>query len=100
MNGKNIVISCCAALFSVCGAVAQQRLPLSQAECREMALLHSEGLQQADNRLRQAELDSEIATAAYLPKIDGSATGAYMLPDMDMMGMELRMRGTIWRVSA
>ena len=94
MNGKNIVISCCAALFSVCGAVAQQRLPLSQAECREMALLHSEGLQQADNRLRQAELDSEIATAAYLPKIDGSATGAYMLPDMDMMGMELRMRGT------
>ena len=59
-----------------------------------MALLHSEGLQQADNRLRQAELDSEIATAAYLPKIDGSATGAYMLPDMDMMGMELRMRGT------
>ncbi|EKC55371.1 hypothetical protein LEA_15386, partial [human gut metagenome] len=55
---------------------------------------HSEELQQAENRLEQARLDRQIAATAALPKIEGSATGAYMLPDMDMMGMDLRMRGT------
>lgn len=59
-----------------------------------MALAHNEALQQADNILRQAELDRQIAKTAFLPKFDASAVGAYMLPDMDMMGMELRMRGT------
>lgn len=59
-----------------------------------MALVHNEALQQADNALRQAELDREIAKTAFLPKFDASAAGAYMLPDMDMMGMEMRMRGT------
>lgn len=59
-----------------------------------MALSHSEELQQADNALRQAELDRQIAKTAFLPKFDASAVGAYMLPDMDMLGMEMRMRGT------
>lgn len=75
------------------GVMAQSRLELSQARCREMALSQSEELQQADNRLRQAELDRKIAMTAYLPKVEGSATGAYVLPDLDMMGMEMRMRG-------
>lgn len=70
-----------------------QPLLLSHAQCREMALSHSEELEQADIRLRQAELDNRIATTAYLPKIEGSATGAYVFPDIDMMGMDLRMRG-------
>lgn len=83
-----------AALLSGLGARAQQTLPLSLAECRERALAHSEELQQAENRLEQARLDRQIAATAALPKIEGSATGAYMLPDMDMMGMDLRMRGT------
>lgn len=94
MNKRNIVISCCAVLFSIASVSAQQSLRLSQVECRKMALSHSEELQQADNALRQAELDRKIAKTAFLPKIDASATGAYVLPDMDMMGMELRMRGT------
>ena len=84
----------CAVLFSGVAARAQQPLPLSLAECRERALAHSEELQQADNRLEQARLDRRIASTASLPKIEGSATGAYVLPDIDMMGMELRMRGT------
>lgn len=63
-------------------------------ECRQMALSHSEELQQADNALRQAELDRQIAQKAFLPGVDASAMGAYVLPDMDMMGMKLRMRGT------
>lgn len=45
-------------------------------------------------RSGQAELDRQIAKTAFLPKFDASAVGAYMLPDMDMLGMEMRMRGT------
>ena len=59
-----------------------------------MALSHSEKLQQSENVLRQAELDRKIAKTAFLPGVEGSAMGAYALPDMDMMGMKLRMRGT------
>ncbi|WP_417014661.1 TolC family protein [Alistipes sp.] len=84
----------CVALLSGVAVQAQQPLPLSLAECRERALAHSEELQQADNRLEQARLDRRIASTASLPKIEGSATGAYVLPDIDMMGMEMRMRGT------
>ncbi|MCS2889888.1 TolC family protein [Parabacteroides faecis] len=94
MNKKDIVILCCVALFSVPGVWAQQPLRLSLGECRKMALAHNEALQQADNTLRQAELDRQIAKTAFLPKFDASAVGAYMLPDMDMLGMEMRMRGT------
>lgn len=91
---KHLFISSCAILLSIASVSAQQPLRLTQAECRQMALAHSEELQQADNAVRQAELDRKIAATAYLPKVEGSATGAYILPDMDMMGMELRMRGT------
>lgn len=61
MNKRNIVISCCVSLFSIVSVSAQQPLRLSQVECRKMALSHSEELQQADNKLRQAELDRKIA---------------------------------------
>lgn len=74
-------------------AGAQERLNLSASQCREMALAHNEDLQKADNAVRQAELDKAVAFAGYLPKIDATATGTYMFPDMDMMGMELQMRG-------
>ena len=73
---------------------AQQPMKLSMEQCRDMALTASEELKQADNRLRQAELDDKIAAMARLPKIEGSATGAYVLPDIEMTGMELAMRGT------
>lgn len=68
-------------------------LTLSLAECRRMALAHNEGLQKADNDVRRAELDKAIAFSAYLPKVDAIATGTYLFPDLNMMGMELQMRG-------
>ncbi len=94
MNNKNIAILCCLGLFYTSFATAQQTLHLSQAECRELALAHSEDLQRSGNTLKQAGLDRKIANTAYLPKFEASATGMYMLPDMDMMGMEMQMRGT------
>jgi outer membrane protein TolC len=69
-------------------------MKLSLAECRTMALAASEDLQEADNRVKQAGLDKKIAFTNYLPKLDGNVAGEYMFPDMDMMGVELRMRGT------
>ena len=95
MKKKIIVIfTSCVVLFSIVEVSAQQSLRLSQTDCRKMALAYSEDLQKAGNALKQAELDREIAKTAMLPKFDASAIGAYMFPDMDMMGMELRMRGT------
>lgn len=94
MNFKNIVISCCAILLISASSTAQEQLRLSLTDCRQMALTNSEEMQQANIALQQAKLDRQIAKTAYLPKLDASATGAYILPDMDMMGMKLRMRGT------
>ena len=87
---KKLIILLAAALCVA--AKAQGPLELSLRECREMALAHNEDLQRADNAFRQAELDKKIAFSAYLPKFDATATGTYMT-DMDMMGMELQMRG-------
>lgn len=94
MNIRHICTVIGAALLPFSAIRAQEPLSLTLAECRERALAHSEELQQADNRLEQARLDRQIASTAALPNIEGSATGAYVLPDIDMMGMELRMRGT------
>ena len=95
MNLKRIFALYGLILFTAAsGTMAQPQLSLSLEQCRAMALEHSEELQQADLSVRRAELDNQIATTAYLPKIEGTATGAYVLPDIDMMGMDLRMRGT------
>ena len=72
---------------------AQTALSLSIEQCLEMALQHNEALQQADNELKQAELDKAIAFTAYLTKFEGTATVANVFEDIDMMGMELRMKG-------
>ena len=72
---------------------AQESIKLSLASCREMALSQSESLQQAEHKYQQSQLDNKIATSAFLPKFEASATGTYVFPDMDMMGMDLRMRG-------
>ena len=58
-----------------------------------MALDYNEMLKKADNKVRQAELDKAVAFASYLPKFEGSLTGTYLFPDMDVMGSELQMRG-------
>ena len=72
---------------------AQEAIKLSLASCREMALSQSESLQQAEHKYQQSQLDNKISTSAFLPKFEASATGTYIFPDMDMMGMDLRMRG-------
>ena len=72
---------------------AQETIKLSLVSCRNMALSQSESLQQAEHKYQQSQLDNKIATSAFLPKIEASATGTYIFPDMDMMGMDLRMRG-------
>ncbi len=78
----------------LCTETPAQTLELTPERCREMAVAHSEELRKAGNALQQAELDRKIATTASLPSLEGSAMGAYMLPDFDMMGTELRMRGS------
>ena len=93
-NMKRIYISVILTACTCMTAAAQQRLHLSQQECRRMAVEASEDMEQAENRLRQAELDRKIAATAALPNLSASGTVSYMMPDMDMMGMELLMRGT------
>lgn len=93
MKHLTLYISLVLACLSSAAQTSEPPLRLSLDDCRQMALSHSEDLQRADNAVRQAELDKEIAFAAYLPKFDASLTGTYMYPDMDMMGMKLRMRG-------
>ena len=88
-----IIITCSLLLASTASVMAQQPLRLSQQDCRERAIAHSEDLQQANNAIQQAKLDRKIANTAYLPNLEGSAIGAYVLPDIDVMGSELRMRG-------
>ena len=92
---KKIIISSAAILLCCTALRAQEQEPLmlSQEECRKMALAYNEDMQNADNELRKAKLDKAIAFAAYLPGFDASASGTYIYPDIDMMGMELQMRG-------
>lgn len=87
------IITSVAMLFPI-GAWAQDTLKLSLEECRKMALDYSEDFKKSNNKLQQAELDRKIATTAMLPSFEGSAMGAYALPDMDVMGFELQMRGS------
>jgi len=91
MRNKTVLVIL--AIWGICCAVsAQQRLTLSQQQCRDMALKHNEDLKKADAALQKAELDRQIAFAAYFPKIDGSLTGIY-LSDQDLMGQKLLLRG-------
>ena len=89
---KELIILCIAVVY-VSTLFAQHPLSLSQQQCRQMALDYNEMLKKADNKVRQAELDKAVAFASYLPKFEGSLTGTYLFPDMDVMGAELQMRG-------
>lgn len=76
----------------LCTMAQSDTLCLSLDECRTRALAVNETMQQADNRLRQAELDRRIAFSAYLPSIDGSLTTMYS-KDIDLTGTKLLMHG-------
>lgn len=79
-------VSCC------CAVSAQQTLHLSQQECRELALQHNEDLKKADAAVQKAELDRQIAYAAYLPKLDGSLS-SICLNDQNVMGQTMQLHG-------
>lgn len=68
-------------------------LALSSSECVQMALRHSEAVHRGGNAMLQADLDGKVAATAALPKFDGSATALATLPDMDMGGQTMQMRG-------
>ena len=69
MKIKKLYMAIGVLLLSAAAVRAQQVLPLTLDECRARALAHSEELQQAGNRLEQARLDRQIASAASLASI-------------------------------
>lgn len=71
-----------------------QSIVLSQKECRDMALIHSEDVKISSNHISQAELDHKVARNSFLPQLTGSAVSMYMTPDMDLEGIKLSMKGT------
>lgn len=87
------LLGCLFAINAFSGVYAQDCISLSLQQCRDLALSNSEELQQSDLKLQQSRLDKKIAQTAYFPKLEASGTGTYIFPDMDVMGMELRMRG-------
>lgn len=75
------------------GGLATSAMDLTLKQCREMALTTDESLKIAENELLGARLDKDIAKTAYLPRLGGSATALYSIPDSkigDMMTMQLR----------
>lgn len=74
-------------------AESNDTLRLSHRQCVEMAIKHSQSIQCAENAVRQAEIDREIATRAILPKLDGSASALYLTPDIDMGAQKMQMHG-------
>ena len=74
--------------------VKANSLELSLKNCKEMALQTDEDMRIAQNRVNQSNLDKDIATTAYLPKIDGMGGAFYLTPDPSMAGMmDMQMRG-------
>lgn len=81
-------------ILSITSVSAQEQLLLTLEECRRAAIEYSEDIRKSDNSREQAVLDRKIVTTNALPKIQATATGMYVYPDIDMMGMDLMMRGT------
>lgn len=83
-------------LALLCGlgqTIDAEEIRLSADECRRMAEAASKELKSAEIAVRQAEYDRRIADVQRLPKLEATAMGIYMYPDIDMMGMKSQMRG-------
>ncbi|MDE6717109.1 MAG: TolC family protein [Muribaculaceae bacterium] len=72
---------------------AQSTVHLSADDCGRMAIENNRTITQYKLAARQAQLDVKIADISRLPNVQGMATGMYMVPDMEMMGMKVEMRG-------
>lgn len=83
-------------IFTLCTFISvngAEVLYLSADSCRKMAEDSSRELKSAKLAERQAEYDKKVADISRLPKVEASAMGMYMFPDMDMMGMQTQMHG-------
>lgn len=83
-------------LFSLaCSQIinAGEPLRLTADDCSRLAVENSRKITRQELALRQAELDRKLADISRLPNLQGMATGMYMLPDMEMMGMKMEMHG-------
>lgn len=87
---KRYILMLLTAVATVATALAQT---MSLAECRNEALKFNETMASANNAVRQAELDRQIAFTNYLPKLDGSFSAVYA-KDIDMGEMTLQLHGT------
>ena len=72
---------------------AEQTLSLNADKCGRMAVENSRTISNYQIAKRQAELDVKVADISRLPNLQGMATGMCLLPDMEMMGMKVEMRG-------
>ncbi|NLR91257.1 TolC family protein [Flammeovirga agarivorans] len=61
----------------------QAQETLSLEDCRAMALSHNRDLKTAALKIQEAEANYKLAKKAYLPSIEGSATGI-MMPTLDL----------------
>ena len=85
-------------IIALADALLAQSLSLSLQDCRQMALEYNEKIKTADNAVKKAKLDRQIAFAQYLPKVDGSFTLVHTknidLLDQDFLWLSLQTRGT------
>ncbi len=82
-------------ILSLLGIGSASALELDAEKAVEFALRNSEVMKAADNAVEKAKLERYVARTAYMPKLAGSATAAWMLPDTkyEEMAMTLRTRG-------
>ncbi len=82
-------------LIGLAAALQATAIDLTVDDAVRMALESNEQVRESANRVIQARLQQGIARTAYLPKLDGQATMAWMLPDSkyEEMAMTMSMRG-------
>lgn len=93
MKTRIPLLLCVAAVVAL--SPATQGMSLDVNQCRRLALETDQSVTMADNDVRGAELDRQVARTNYLPNLSGSATGVYCLPDNDANGMSMRLHG-VW----
>lgn len=82
-------------LIGLAAALQATAIDLTVDDAVRMALESNEQVRESVNSVTQARLQQGIARTAYLPKLDGQATMAWMLPDSkyEEMAMTMSMRG-------
>lgn len=82
-------------LIGLAAALQATAIDLTVDDAVRMALESNEQVRESANSVTQARLQQGIARTAYLPKLDGQATMAWMLPDSkyEEMAMTMSMRG-------